>query len=316
MNDTGLPYGYEVYNEYSGSYSPSTVHTQNTALHRYYVRYLLQRAMSVFEWELPDIWQQKAKNYMLYVLYSIGFFAVIDTDKFGVIPQHCSLSGYDIFYQPAEVLINNPLIQDTLRKKIGIDCVLFKLQPDYGGIMDLVAYYADQLALMAEAVSVNAVNSKLSFLFGAKDKAQAESLKKMYDNYSTAQPAVFYDKNLLDPKTGELNVQFFNNNVRESYIISDLLNDIRTVMNDFDSQIGIPNANTQKKERMLTDEVNANNFETRSMCELWLESLQTSCEDVKAMFGVDMSVDWRTDLRTENIESEGDDNASKRNSDV
>ena len=138
----------------------------------------------------------------------------------------------------------------------------------------------------------------------------------MYDNYSTAQPAVFYDKNLLDPKTGELNVQFFNNNVRESYIISDLLNDIRTVMNDFDSQIGIPNANTQKKERMLTDEVNANNFETRSMCELWLESLQTSCEDAKNMFGIDMSVDWRTDLRTENIESEGDDNASKRNSDV
>ena len=26
---------------------------------------------------------------------------------------------------------------------------------------------------------------------------------------------------------------------------------------------------------------------------LWLESLQQGCEEVKAMFGVDLSVDWR-----------------------
>lgn len=292
------PYGYEIYNVYNSSFSPSTVHTKNTGLHTYYTRYLLQRAMSVFKWKMPEVWERRARNYMLYVLYCMGFFAIIDTDKFGTIPQQCTLSGYDIFYQPDEALISNPLLPEVNSKKISRDCVLVKLQPDYGGIMDIVTYYADQLSLLSEAVSVNAINSKLSFAFGAKDKASAESLKKMYDNYSSAEPAVFFDKNLLDPKTGDLAVQFFNNDVRGSYIISDLLSDIRSVMDDFDAHIGIPNANTDKKERMIVDEVNANNFETRSMCEIWLETLKICCAEARDMFGIELEVDWRQELTT------------------
>lgn len=312
-NQEGAPYGYEIYNTYNGSFSPSTVHTRNTALHNYYCRYLLQRAMSVFEWKMPELWERRAKNYMLYCLYCIGFFAVISTDKYGVIPQDCTLTGYDIFYQPNRVMISNPEMKaDTREFMIGSECALIRLQPDYGGIMDIIYYYADQMSLLSEAISVNAVNTKLSFAFGAKDKAQAETLKKMYDQYSDGTPAVFFDKNLLDPKTGQLNIQFFNNNVRESYVITDLLNDLRTVVNDFDSHIGIPNANTQKRERLITDEVNANNFETRSMCELWLDSLKAGCAEARELFGVDLSVDWRVDA----LEGGAADGSAKSGSDI
>ena len=61
----------------------------------------------------------------------------------------------------------------------------------------------------------------------------------------------------------------------------------------FSTAIGIPNANTDKKERLITDEVNANNEETESLCELWLEQLKKTCDKTNEMFGIDISVDWR-----------------------
>ena len=61
----------------------------------------------------------------------------------------------------------------------------------------------------------------------------------------------------------------------------------------FDTDIGIPNANTDKRERLVTDEVNANNIETQSKCAMWLEELQESIKATNDMFGLDLSVEWR-----------------------
>ena len=43
----------------------------------------------------------------------------------------------------------------------------------------------------------------------------------------------------------------------------------------------------------MTDEVNANNVETASKCEMWLEGWQKSCKTANDLFGLDMSVTWR-----------------------
>ena len=82
-------------------------------------------------------------------------------------------------------------------------------------------------------------------------------------------------------------------NIKENYIVPEMLADLRKIVEMFDTEIGIPNANTDKRERLITDEVNANNFETKSKCELWLENLKECCEKANEMFGLDMSVDWR-----------------------
>ena len=74
----------------------------------------------------------------------------------------------------------------------------------------------------------------------------------------------------------------------------------------FDTEVGIPNANTDKRERLITDEVNANNFETKSKCALWLESLKQGCREANEMFGLNLSVDWRKELRGE-VLTYGDD---------
>ena len=61
----------------------------------------------------------------------------------------------------------------------------------------------------------------------------------------------------------------------------------------FDTEIGIPNANTDKRERLIQDEVNSNNIETYSKCAMWLENLQDACKRVHDMLGLSISVRWR-----------------------
>ena len=61
----------------------------------------------------------------------------------------------------------------------------------------------------------------------------------------------------------------------------------------FDTDIGIPNANTDKRERLITDEVNANNVETMTRCELWLETLRKGIDKANSKYGLNISVDWR-----------------------
>lgn len=107
----GVPYLYDYVNCANSIVSPSTVHAERTATNRFFERYLLQKAISVFKWDIPEKW---SKNYFLYVLYCWGFISIVRTDKYGVIPQACSLRGYDIFYQPTNAVITNPLLTGIL----------------------------------------------------------------------------------------------------------------------------------------------------------------------------------------------------------
>ena len=286
---TGAPIFYDYQNAIISQTTPNTVHVKNVGLTRFFQRYLLQKAISVFKWKMPSTW---SRDYFLYTLYCRGFIAIVNTDKFGVIPQGCGLKGYNVFYQPRSVIIQNPLISQTLEPEIGRNCVLLKLQPDFGGIMDLVSFYAQEMALASEAIDVNLLNSKLSYVFTASNKNAAESLKKLYDRIASGEPAVVVDKALYNDD-GTVCWEAFQQNVGQNYIVSDLLSDLRKIEAEFDTKVGIPNANTDKKERLISDEVNANNVETRNLPELWLESLRQGCEVSRKMFGIELSVDWR-----------------------
>ena len=245
----------------------------------------------MFKWQLPEEWDP---DYFKYILYGLGYIAVLNTRSFGVICQGGALGGYNLYYRPSYIMITNPLLKETITADIGSDCALIKLQPDYSSIMDIVNYYADQMALASEAMGMNLVNVKTGVVFGAKDKAQAESFKKMYDKIGEGDPAIVIDKNMLDDQ-GKPNWLPFVQNLGQQYITDKLLSDIRKIESMFDTEIGIPNANTDKAERLITDEVNANNTETATRCELWLESIRRGIEDANNMFGLTLSVDWRVD---------------------
>lgn len=290
----GLPTYYDYNNFISSQSQPGVYHVERTGLNRYFERYLLQKAMSVFEFKVPEHWNL---NYFLYVLYCWGFIAVINTDAFGIVPQACGLKGYNVMYQPTECTISNPLIRGGIQTpKIGKECSLIRLQPDYGGVMDIVQYYANLMAVAAETASTNIMLSKLSYVFGAKSKSFAETFKKVMDNVASGQPAVVTDPKLFTPDGTPLWTTF-SQNLKENYIASDVLSDLKKLEQAFCTEVGIPNSNTEKRERLISDEVNANNFETRSLATGWLRSLQEGIDMTNRLFGDIISVDWSPELK-------------------
>ena len=226
---------------------------------------------------------------------------MIYTDKYGVICQDCGLSGFDVFYQPTRCIIANPHLPGLKEFKIHENCEIIKLQPDYGSVMDLVTTYADLMALALETTGANLLNSKLSYVFFAENKTAAESFKKLYDRVASGEPMAVIDKNLL-LEDGTPAWQIFTQNVGQNYITDRLLNDMKTLEDQFNTVIGVPNANTQKRERMITDEVNANNVDTQCRVNLWLETMNKDIEQVNKMFGTDIKVKYRYDDITKVVE--------------
>ena len=289
MYGTGAPFYYDYINAANSLISPSTVHCRNTGLQRYFARYLIQKAIAVYKWKMPDTW---AENYFLYSLYCWGHVAVVNTDKFGVIVQACALKGYDVYYQPTHALITNPLLTGILEPRIGTQCAVLKLQPDYGGIMDKVNFYADMMALCAETIGTNILNSKLSYIFAASSKTDAESFKKMFDKVASGEPAAFIGKDLFN-EDGSPNWMQFNQDLKNTYVADEIMIDLRKWEQEFCRDLGINNANTEKKERMIVDEVASNNEETLLWSDITLEQLKKDCKVARDLFGIELDVDYR-----------------------
>lgn len=293
---TRPPFYYDYQNVVNGlGFKPSTSHVKDNHAAYFFKRQLLNRAVSVFDFTLPDNWD---KDYFLYVLYCWGFIGVIKTDKFGVIPQQCALKGYNVFYNPREIVVTNPLLERSpYNLVIGQNCELIKLQGDFRGVLDIVEYYGDLLALTYEALNMNLANSKLAYAFGASKKSVAESFKKMFDNIQGGDLMTVFDKDLLDPLTGQKPWEAIFNDLSKNYIALELLETMRDISNQFDTEIGIANNQVAKKrERVNTAEVDANNAETFTKVDLWLDYIRESFDRVNNMFygGADeCRVEWR-----------------------
>lgn len=286
---TRIPAYYDYVNAATSAVSPSTVHCRNTALVEYFTKYLLQKVISYYKFKLPKTW---AKNYFEYVLFCNGYISVLNTDKFGVICQQCGLTGYDINYQPTNATISNPLLKGILTPRIHTQCTIIKLQANYTGIMDIVSYYADMMALTSESIGINLLNSHLSYAFAVGNKAAAESFKKIYDQVASGEPAVFFDKTLLNAD-GSKSYDFITQDLKSNYIVTDLLNDLQSIEDQFYTEVGIKNANTQKRERLITSEVSANNQATEALADLWFENLQEGIDETNELFGTDITVEKR-----------------------
>ena len=227
------------------------------------------------------------------MLYARGYLAITDVPGYGPIPQNCSLMGRNIFYQPKEVIIANPAIKgQQITRTIDKDCVLLKLTPDYAGIIDIVSIYADKMALCLESAGINLLNSKVAYVFGSKNKNFAESFKKMVDQIHAGNPAVFIDKDLMN-EDGSPSWMTFTQDIKSNFIAPELIELLKKIENNFDAEIGLPNNPTEKKERLIVDEVNANNASTYAKSQLWLDSLKEGVEKANRMFGLELSVEWR-----------------------
>lgn len=290
------PLNYEQINVAAGTYNPSMVKAYNNATFAFWERSLFQRAFSVLEFELPEEWQGNVKDFFLYCLFKYGYLAVSENAKFGKFFQPCTLSGYNFYYQPTKVLISNPLYSDEL--EIGKNCELLKLSPDYIGVWDIIQYYAEKLSVLDNAINMSLINNKYAFFMGARNKAAGEAIKKMMDKVNKGEPAVVYDMKLLNDPTDKAEPWQFleRKDLKSSYLTTDQLMDFQTLLNNYDTEIGIPTVPYQKKERMVTSEAESRVIDSTSRSTIWLETFNSSAKAVNNHYGLNISAKLRYEL--------------------
>ena len=300
-NLTGVPAYYDFLNMYNAEFNPSSVHVKNTLLFWYFVRYLYFKLLAVFDFSIPDEWY---RPYFNFELFMHGNIAILKTAKYGIICQGGTRAGIGLYYQPTEYVIANPLLTDYQRLTIGKDCEIVRIADDWGGVFDLISYYAEKMALIVEAYDMNIVNSKLGYVFFAKDKALAESFKKLYDTLSNNPIAV------IDAKMGGLEDvetwKAFNQDLRQNFIGAELLADLQNVENAFNTKIGIPNIKYEKNERLTSNEVTANNIETQSLATIWLENINAGFKKANSLYGLNLSAKMRFEYERTELESGAD----------
>ena len=250
----------------------------------YYRDYLLKKILSRFEFDnIPSYWDL---DYFLEVLFLEGKVCITDTGV-GVIPLKCGTTGVGVFEQPTEVIIANPVL-GNMRRTIDVDCALIKLQYNYQGVRWLINRYSTLLAMCDSSISVNLMNSKVAYVFKAASKAQAATLETMYDQVSCGKPATFVGEN------GALNSEnFFTFPVKENFVAYDIQLLKRKIVDEFLTDIGINNANTDKKERLITDEVNANNNEVNANIQHWYDNISDGIKRANTMYNLNLSVKIR-----------------------
>lgn len=287
-----LPLNYNQINEMAGQYHPSSIKAYDNISFSFWERALFQRALSIMNFNIP--WDGSVKDFFHYCLFSRGYVAVFNRDEYGLTFQPCTLSGYDWYYRPVRALVANPAISPSLDMKIGEDCEILKLTPDYFGIWDIIEYYAAKLSNLDNAIDISLVNNKYPFMLAAKNKGAAEAIKKMLDLANNGEPAIIYDKRVTangDDKSDEPWHVWDRGNLKESYLTTEQLADFRTLMHNFDTEIGIPTLPIEKKERMISSETASLEVDATSRSRVWEKTFNESAKKVNEHFGTTIGVE-------------------------
>lgn len=264
----------------------------------YYRRWMLRKVFAVFEWGgVPESWDL---DYLQTHLFLDGGVCITDTDM-GVLALQTGWSGINVYNHPTECIIANPVL-GSFRRTIGKDCVLMKLQYDYSGIGYLLDRYSYMLAACDEAISVNLMNSKVAYVFQAENKAQAKTIEKAYDDIMLGKPMVVLKDNALMSSRGN---DIFFNHVRENFVAQDVEILKHMIVNDFLTEIGVANSNADKRERVQSIEVQANNQVTGVNIVHWMENIENGIYEANTMFNLDLSIRVREGVKSVESDESG-----------
>ena len=269
---------------------PKSVEGLNNTSYFYYYDKLMKMIYTIFKFDnIPSYW---CMPYFKEKLFNRGVLAVVDTSA-GVLPLECSYEGINVWGLPVYFNINN-VVLGNLRGKIGEDGELIYfsvVENTYKSMVQLVDRYASLLANIDGSLNTTLINSRIAQVFEASSNAQLKAMEKVYDQISNGKPAVFIRKNSEEPFEHAI-----FNNVKNTYIGNDLIITKQSIFNEFKSEIGINNSNTQKKERLITSEVENNKEELNSNIYEWYYNLSECISKVNAMFNLNITVSFNEDV--------------------
>lgn len=298
MPTIGLPFYYDEINNLRGHKVPSVGLCYDSETFFFFWRSLYQRLASKFKWTVPDHWDKEVYEF---TLYSLGFVGVFDTNKYaktpnqryGIIPAPSTVSGIGVQMQPTKIRTANPHFFMPYSETIYEGAGLIKLTPDYRGILDIVDFYAKELATLWSSIDQSIINARFAYIIAANSEAAAATLKAIFDARNSGKPLMVYDKNKLKKKQpvdktlpieNQDPFEVLDLKVGQNYITDKLLADYRRILVQFDTEIGIPNNPYEKGERLVTNEVESNSAETVARFTYWMECLNRSLKRTYEVF--------------------------------
>lgn len=304
---------------------PSTYFDKKSYEYMYWFRSLLQKIDSAIVFKnLPDGWPQ---DFFLLCLWYFGFVAVFKPDKkildsFGAefvvdnkaVFQPCTFSGYDFYYQPTKVLVANPLWNNSKELVIHKDCELLKLCPDFNGCWDILDFYASQLAEVSKGIKMGLINAKFPLILTANNQAQSDTLKKVYDKVQAGESLVVW-KDLTKQVEDEIipskdPFTAWNNDFKSTYLVTNLLEDMQTILNSFYMEIGLPTILNDKKAHTLDAEADFQSAQAQARLSCWITTLKESLALINEKFGLNIEVE-----KYEEVNDDARENDTERNRD-
>lgn len=274
----------------------------------FYRTELLNIAKGRFEVTCPDWWDV---DYILDLLLTLGRFFITDS-PIGICPFNGSPFGLNVFLRPYKVTITNPVVPTFDRTLVhAVDymptdpavCVYLYDNKWYHTINPALDMYSMRLAMIDESIDINLFNTKVPYIFNVDDNKQAETAKEMYRQIAVGKPAVFVRNNQKPlSATAETGALVETMPVKDIYVADKMQELKRIVVGEFLTKIGINNVAYEKRERLITSEVDNNEEEIECNIEYIKRNLEESNKLVRDVFGLEYSIKIKEGVKNEEQE--------------
>lgn len=248
----------------------------------YYYRLMLI-ARSVFKWNnLPNGIDEKWIEKYLYSEGKCMFFH--DKEK-GFMVAKCTDSGVlNPYDEPTMV---TPTATNYTGKALenNEECVIIKNNDIMIPTSRTIQLYAYRLARISRAIDVNVNAMKTPIMILCNDK-QRLSMKRLLKQTDDNELYIYGDKNIdID------NIKVLKTDA--PIVFDKLQTQKHSTWNECMTFLGIDNANMDKKERLVDDEVQANNGQIEMCGKVMLKARERACEQINKLFHLDISVEIR-----------------------
>lgn len=261
----------------------------------YFYRLMLI-ARSVFKWEgLPNHMNEKWIERYLFTEGKCLFYN--DPEK-GLMIAKCTPSGNLNPYDEPTLL--TPYGTNYMGKPLENyeECVLIQNNDLMIPTSPTIQLFAYRLAEIQRTIDVNISAQKTPIAILCSDK-QKLSMKRVFSQINDNEIAIYGDKNLDIDSIKTLDL-------KAPVVFDKLFTQKQNVWNECMTYLGINNNSQEsKRERLVVNEVEANNEQIESSAEVFLKSRQDACKRINEMFGLNISVELRK-METPKLEEGGE----------
>lgn len=259
----------------------------NNITYMQYFNRLTELAISIFEWQnLPPTVDPR---YIELHLFQNGSMVYFNDDVIGNLCLDCLPNGnFDVYGNP--VLRRAYSSYNNYQRNLSEDdsVIIWNNYLRTNSITDIKTF-SKRLYLLDSIIDINANAQKTPVLVQGTEK-QRLTLLNLYKEFDGNSPFIFGDKNL------DLNALKCLNT--GAPYVADKIYQLKTqIWNEALTYLGISNINIQKKERLITDEVTRTQGGTIASRYSRLQARRDAVEKINAMFGTNISVDYREDFQ-------------------